>query len=328
VFSSFAFWKRTVRGAACFDGATPFFHARFAINYPLFRSLPDVTTKPSLTLQLAAKRDALLAMLAGYGSCAVAFSAGVDSTVVAKAAQLALGNRAVAVTGTSASLASGELNEARRLAILIGIRHEIIDTDEFAQPQYLANAPDRCYHCKTELYTQIEAISARIDAAVIANGANTDDRGDYRPGMQAAGEHQVRSPLLECGLNKEEVRQLAAYWQLPVWDKPASPCLSSRVAYGEQVTPERLTMIDRAEQFLRERGLRELRVRYHKGDLARIEIPPEQLARFCEGDLREQLLAHLKSLGFKYVTLDLEGFRSGSMNQVLPVESLRMVAPR
>jgi uncharacterized protein len=282
----------------------------------------------SLSPELAAKRDALLATIAGYGSCAVAFSAGVDSTVVAKAAQLALGDRALAVTGTSASLAAGELDEARRLASLIGIRHQVIDTDEFAQPRYLANAPDRCYHCKTELYTQMESIADKLGVAVIANGANTDDQGDYRPGMQAAGEHHVRSPLLECGLNKLEVRQLAAHWQLPVWDKPASPCLSSRVAYGEAVTPERLAMIDRAEQFLRDQGLRELRVRYHKGDLARIEIPATELARFCRGELREQLLEHLKSLGFKYVTLDLEGFRSGSLNQVLPVESLRMVASR
>jgi uncharacterized protein len=279
----------------------------------------------SLSPVLTAKRDALLTAIAGYGSCAVAFSAGVDSTVVAKAAQLALGDRAVAVTGTSASLASGELDEARRLARLIGIRHEVIETDEFASHQYLANAPDRCYHCKTELYTQMEQIARQFDVAVIANGANMDDRGDYRPGMQAADEHQVRSPLLECGLDKAEVRQLAADWHLPVWDKPASPCLSSRVAYGEAVTPERLAMIDRAEQFLRERGLRELRVRYHKGDLARIEIPAKELARFCQDELREQLLAHLKSLGFKYVTLDLEGFRSGSLNQVLPVESLRML---
>jgi uncharacterized protein len=161
--------------------------------------------------------------------------------------------------------------------------------------------------------------------AVVLNGANVDDLGDYRPGMQAAKEHQVASPLAACGFRKADVRALAAEWELPTWDKPATPCLSSRVAYGEAVTPERLAMIDRAEQFLRERGLRELRVRYHKGDLARIEIPAKELARFCQDELREQLLAHLKSLGFKYVTLDLEGFRSGSLNQVLPVESLRML---
>jgi uncharacterized protein len=271
------------------------------------------------------KRDALLAALRGYGTCAVAFSGGIDSTVVAKAAQLALGERAVAVTGTSASLAEGELDEARRLAELIGIRHQIINTDEFANPDYLRNSPDRCYHCKTELYTQLDSLVERLGVAVVVNGANTDDAGDYRPGMAAASEHRVKSPLMDCGINKAEVRQLAALWNLPTWDKPATPCLSSRVAYGEEVTPERLAMVDRAEQFLRAQGLRALRVRYHKGDLARLEVPTEALARFCEPAIREALLAELKSIGFKYVTLDLAGFRSGSMNEVLPVESLTLL---
>src|SRR4051794_5790022 len=172
-----------------------------------------------LSPQLAAKRDRLIELIRGYGSCAVAFSGGVDSTVVAKAAQLALGAKAVAVTGVSASLAGGELDEARRLAALIGIRHEIIHTDEFNQTSYVRNAPDRCYHCKTELYAQMEGIVERLGVAVVANGANLDDRGDYRPGMQAAAEHRVVSPLLECGLTKNDVRELAAHWSLPVWDK-------------------------------------------------------------------------------------------------------------
>ncbi len=279
----------------------------------------------SLSPELVAKRERLLALIRGYDSCAVAFSGGVDSTVVAKAAQLALGDRAIAVTGTSASLAAGELDEARTLARLIGIRHEVIETEEFAEPAYLANAPDRCYHCKTELYTQLEGVTVRFGVAVVLNGANLDDRGDYRPGMTAAAEHQVRSPLLECELSKDDVRQLAASWNLPIWDKPASPCLSSRIAYGEEVTPERVRMIDQAEQILRALGLRELRVRYHKGDLARLEVPIEALPRLAEAETRTQLLAQLKSLGFKYVTLDLEGFRSGSLNQVLPVESLRVL---
>ena len=241
-------------------------------------SLPDATLKPAcrvavgrffarrssrrasagkdnlmspLSPELVAKRERLLALIRGYDSCAVAFSGGVDSTVVAKAAQLALGDRAIAVTGTSASLAAGELDEARTLARLIGIRHEVIETEEFAEPAYLANAPDRCYHCKTELYTQLEGVTVRFGVAVVLNGANLDDRGDYRPGMTAAAEHQVRSPLLECELSKDDVRQLAASWNMPIWDKPASPCLSSRIAYGEEVTPERVRMIDQAEQFLR-----------------------------------------------------------------------------
>ena len=272
--------------------------------------------------ELTAKRDALLELIGGYESCAVAFSGGIDSTVVAKAAQLALGPRAVAVTGTSASLAAGELEEARELARLIGIRHEVIATDEFSNPDYLRNAPDRCYHCKTELYTQIEGLAERLGVAVVLNGANLDDLGDYRPGMNAAAEHGVASPLAECGFRKDDVRALAAEWELPTWDKPAAPCLSSRVAYGQEVTPERLAMIDQAEQFLREVGLRMLRVRYHGGDVARLEVPLDALAKLCYATLREQLVARLKSIGFKYVTLDLEGFRSGSLNALVPIESL------
>jgi uncharacterized protein len=275
-----------------------------------------------LTRELAAKRDRLLAVLAGYGSCAVAFSGGVDSTVVAKAAQLALGQRAVAVTGASASLADGELAEAEALARLIGIRHQVVATDEFANADYRRNATDRCYHCKTELYTRLAELAPELGVAVIANGANLDDQGDYRPGMTAAREHVVRSPLVECELTKGEVRQLAAHWELPTWDKPASPCLSSRVAYGEEVTPERLAMIDRAEQVVRGLGLRELRVRYHKGDLARIEVQPSELPRLAETAVRRSLVEQLRAIGFKYVTLDLEGFRSGSLNEIVPIESL------
>lgn len=275
-----------------------------------------------LTAELTAKRDQLLNLLGGYGTCAVAFSGGIDSTVVAKAAQLALGDAAVAVTGTSASLAAGELEEAVELARLIGIRHEVIATDEFSNPDYLQNAPDRCYHCKTELYTHLEGLAERLGVAVVLNGANVDDLGDYRPGMQAAKEHRVASPLAECGFRKADVRALAAEWELPTWDKPATPCLSSRVAYGEAVTPERLAMIDRGEQFLREQGLGVVRVRYHKGDVARLEVPIEALARLCEGPLRDILVERFKALGFKYVTLDLEGFRSGSLNALVSLVGL------
>ncbi len=274
------------------------------------------------TVNRFAMRDRLVDLIRGYGSCAVAFSAGVDSTVVAKAAQLALGDRAVAVTGSSSSLADGELDEARQLARLIGIRHEVLQTDEFSNPDYVRNAPDRCYHCKTELYTQIEGIVERLGVAVILNGANLDDAGDYRPGMTAAGEHRVVSPLAECHFRKADVRALAEHWNLPIWDKPATPCLSSRVAYGEEVTPQRLDMIDAAERFLRQRGLRTLRVRYHKGDMARLEVPLEALPQLCEPQVREQVVARLKEIGFKYVTLDLEGFRSGSLNALVSLEHL------
>jgi uncharacterized protein len=275
-----------------------------------------------LASDLEAKRERLLDLIRGFESCAVAFSAGVDSAVVAKAAQLALGDNAVAVTGVSASLAEGELDEARQIAQLIGIRHEVIQTDEFADQNYLRNAPDRCYHCKNELFTQMHAAASRLGVKAILSGANADDVGDYRPGMRAASEQQVRSPMVECGITKDQVRGLAAMWGLPIWDKPAMPCLSSRIAYGEDVTPERLAMVDSAERFLRQHGFRLVRVRYHQGDMARLEVPSEEISQLSQDPFRSALLGHLKELGFRFVTLDLEGFRSGSLNTLVPVETL------
>jgi uncharacterized protein len=272
--------------------------------------------------ELIARRDELVATLRGYGRVAVAFSGGVDSTVVAQAAHVALGDRAVAVTAVSDSLAEGELEEARALAGRIGIRHRVIRTEEFADPNYVRNGTDRCYFCKSELYGRLSGLLGELGVDAIASGANTDDAGDHRPGMRAASENEVRHPLQECGLGKAEVRALARAWDLPTWDKPATPCLSSRVAYGEEVTPERVRMIDQAEQWLRQRGLRMLRVRYHKGDLARIEVPIEELARLAEPAFRTDLVPAFRALGFKFVTLDLEGFRSGSLNSLIPLDSL------
>jgi uncharacterized protein len=272
---------------------------------------------------LNTRRDLLLATLRGYGRVAVAFSGGIDSTVVAQAAQLALGENALAVTAVSDSLAAGELEEAEALARRIGIRHRVIRTEEFADPNYLRNNPDRCYFCKSELYGRLAGLLNALGADVIASGANADDMGDHRPGMRAAAENGVRHPLLECGLNKAAVRELAQAWDLPTWDKPATPCLSSRIAYGESVTPERVRMIDQAEQWLRRHGLRLLRVRYHKGDLARIEVPIEELPRLASPEIRSELVPAFRAIGFQYVTLDLEGFRSGSLNAVIPLESLQ-----
>lgn len=267
---------------------------------------------------LIQKRDALIDILQQGGRVAVAYSGGVDSAVVAQAAQLACGVNAFAVTAVSASLASGELENAIAIARQIGIRHEVIETQEFAESGYVSNAGNRCYFCKTELYTRIEEIAARFPFDLLVNGANADDVGDHRPGMVAASEHRVRSPLLEVGLTKAEVRELAREWGLPVWDKPASPCLSSRIAYGVEVTEERVARVDAAEVWLREQlGIRELRVRLEANDLARIELPIEALSRLSAADLRHRTTSHLKSLGFRYITLDLEGFRSGSLNAVL-----------
>lgn len=263
----------------------------------------------------------LVELIRSFSSCAVAFSAGVDSTVVARGAVEALGDRAVAVTGVSSSLPAGERETARQLAAEIGIRHVELETGEFEQEAYLRNAPDRCYHCKSELYERMDAWLPRLGVAVVLNGANVDDLGDYRPGLRAAAEHAVRSPLAELGFTKQDVREVAAFWGLPVWNKPASPCLSSRVAYGEAVTPERLARIDRAEQFLRRHGFREVRVRLHPGELARIEVPAEQLTRLAELPLRQEVTEHLLALGFRFVTLDAIGFRSGSLNTLVPLDT-------
>ena len=272
--------------------------------------------------ELVSRRERLLEILRGYGRLAVAYSGGVDSAVVAKAARVALGDATIAVTAVSDSLAAGELEEATDLARKIGIEHRVIRTEEFADPNYLRNSSDRCYFCKSELYGRLEGLMGVLGVETIASGANLDDQGDHRPGMKAAGEHGVRHPLQEAGLTKDHVRQLAKAWDLPTWDKPATPCLSSRIAYGEAVTPERVKMIDAAEGWLRRQGLKLLRVRYHKGDLARIEVPIDELGKLADPTVRAALIPAFRELGFKFVTLDLEGFRSGSLNTLIPLDGL------
>lgn len=280
---------------------------------------PSPAGQPAAIETLA---ERLIATLRGYESCAVAFSAGVDSAVVIKAARLALGDRGVAITGVGPALAEGELEAARSLAEAVGIEHVEAGTDEITKSGYVANATDRCYHCKTELYGHLERVADARGLKTIANGTNLDDLGDHRPGLVAAEEHRVRSPLIECGIDKAAVRLLAKHWDLPVWDKPAAPCLASRLAYGVEVTPERLARVDTAERWLRGLGMREVRVRHHADDLARVEAPLEWIPRLTADPLRSELVAELKRVGFRAVTIDLEGFRSGSLNTLVPIESL------
>lgn len=268
---------------------------------------------------LLTKRDRLLMVLGDMPSVAVAFSGGIDSTVVAKAAALALGERAVAVTADSPSVARRELTEACELARLIGIRHVVVPTREFDNPEYAKNDGSRCYYCKTELYSTVQWLLPELGVTLMASGANLDDRGDYRPGLAAAAEHAVRHPLQEAGFTKADVRALARFWELPTWDKPASPCLASRMAPGVEVTPERAERVERAEAVLHQLGVRECRVRYHEGDVARVEVPAEDVSRLAADPVRTELARALRALGFKFVSLDLDGFRSGSLNELVPL---------
>ncbi len=257
------------------------------------------------------KLDELRRIVGGMESAIVAFSAGVDSTFVAAVAADVLGERALAVTGVSPSIPASEVEEAKELAAHIGIRHVLLDTSEMDRPGYVENTPQRCYYCKTELYSLLEEMAGREGYAFVLDGCNMDDLGDHRPGRVAAAEHAVRSPLIEAGFSKADIRALSKERGLPTWDKPAMACLSSRIPYGTPVTVESLDQIGAAEAFLRQLGLRQLRVRHHS-EVARIEVEPQDVALVVEH--RDRIVTRFKNLGYTYVTLDLAGFRSGSMN--------------
>ena len=262
------------------------------------------------------KLEELRNILKHMGTILIAYSGGVDSTFLLAVAKEVLGSGVVAVTARSLTYPEREIASAGEMAQKLKVRHRVIDSEELSLPEFRNNPPDRCYYCKRELFSRLRNIAQEEGIPWIADGANVDDDSDFRPGSRAAQEMRIRSPLKEAGLTKEDIRKLSSDMSLPTWDKPSIACLASRFPYGEEITPEKLTMVGRAEEYLLNMGFRQIRVRHHQ-NIARIEVEEEEIKKFADTALRKQVIEKLKEIGYTYVTIDLQGYRSGSMNEVL-----------
>ncbi len=267
-------------------------------------------------VRLREKEDRLMALLKEMGSVIIAYSGGTDSAYLAWAAAQALGDKALAITADSASIPESHKRAAEDFVRQFGIRHEYVETHEFENPDYVKNDANRCFHCKDELFTRLDQVARERGGARIVYGVNVDDLGDYRPGQNAARQHRVNAPLVDAGLTKGEIRELSRQAGLPTWDRPASACLSSRIPYGTPVTIENVKTVEAGEEEVRAMGFRQFRVRFH-GELVRLEIAPDELPRALDPEMARRFTGIFKKLGFKYVTLDLEGYRQGAMNEVL-----------